>query len=42
MTLLKAYKFPEFATQVPGLEDYDKFETVLEILIAIFGQCTTC
>lgn len=40
--VLDAYDFGEIATQVPGMENYESFEQVLNVLINFFGQCPNC
>ena len=37
--ILDAYNFKEIAKQVPGLENYEAFDKVLNIMITFFGQC---
>ena len=40
--ILDGYNFKEIAKQVPGLQDYEAFERVLNMMIAFFGQCPGC
>lgn len=40
--LLDAYKFSEFASQLPGFEDFGIFYKVLNNIITFFGQCEGC
>ena len=40
--VLDALEFESFATQVPGLQNYDTFYKTLDTLIMFFGQCAGC
>jgi len=40
--VLDTYEFASFASQVPGLENYDAFYKTLNTLINFFGQCAGC
>jgi hypothetical protein len=40
--IMGIYEFNTFAPQIPGLEEFETFEKVLDNLIMIFGQCQAC
>jgi hypothetical protein len=40
--ILDAYDFHAIAKEVPGLEQYEAFDKVLNVLISFFGQCPGC
>ena len=40
--VLDAYKFAEWANQVPGLEKFGDFQTTLDNIVTMFGQCEAC